>query len=157
MRVNGEGRSLDTRSVDLEVSALPQVHINYVAVVVAALVPMILGAIWYAPGVFGNVWMRLAGKKPEEGQRGALPQAYAMMFIAALALAFVLAHVLQWANATTAIAGVKVSLTVWIGFVLATSAGAYIFEGRPGQLFWLNSGYYGIAIVIMGIILAVWK
>jgi len=135
---------------------MPQVHINYVAIVVAALVPMILGAIWYAPAVFGNVWMQLVGKKPEDLQKGALPQAYAMMFVAALVLAFVLAHVLRWANATTVIGGVKVALTVWIGFVLATSAGGFIFEGRPWKLYWLTNGYQGVALVLMGIILAVW-
>ncbi len=135
---------------------MPQVHINYVAVIVAALVPMILGAIWYAPAVFGNVWMQLVGKKPEDLQKGTLPQAYGMMFVGALVLSFVLAHVLRWANAATAINGVKVALTVWIGFVLATSAGAYVFEGRPAKLYWLNNGYHGIALVIMGVILAVW-
>jgi hypothetical protein len=136
---------------------MPQVPINYVAVVVAALVPMILGAIWYAPAVFGNVWMQLVGKKPEDIRKGALPQAYGMMFVGALVLSFTLAHVLRWANASTAVAGLKVALTMWIGFVLATSAGTYIFEGRPVRLYWLNNGYHGVALVLMGIILAVWK
>lgn len=135
---------------------MPQVHINYVAVVVAALVSMILGAIWYAPPVFGNVWMQLIGKKPEDLQTGAMPQAYAMMFVAALVLSFVLAHVLRWANAMTAIGGVKVALTMWIGFVLTTSAGGFIFEGRPVKLYWLVNGYQGVALVLMGLILAVW-
>lgn len=136
---------------------MPQVQINYVAVVVTALVPMLLGGIWYAPAVFGTVWMQLVGKKPEDVQKGALPRAYGMMFVAALVLAFALAHVLRWANATTALGGLKVALTVWIGFVLATSAGAYIFESRPWRLYWLNNGYHGVGLVLMGIILAVWR
>lgn len=136
---------------------MPQVHLNWVAVVVAALVPMVLGAVWYAPPVFGNVWMHLIDKKPEDLPQGALPRAYALMFVAALVLSFVLAHVLGWANATTAISGLRVALTVWIGFVMATSAGGYIFEGRPAKLYWLNNGFQGVALVIMGIILAVWR
>ena len=135
---------------------MPQVHINYGAVVVAALVSMILGAIWYAPPVFGNVWMQLIGKKPEDLRNGAMPQAYAMMFVAALVLSFVLAHVIRWANATTAIGGVKVAFTMWIGFVLTTSAGGFIFEGRPVKLYWLVNAYQGVTLVIMGLILAVW-
>jgi hypothetical protein len=136
---------------------MPQVSINYLAVVVSALVLMVLGGMWYAPPVFGTAWMRLIGKKPEELQKGALPQAYAMMFISALVLSFALAHVLRWAAATTALSGVKVALAVWIGFVLTTNSGSFIFEGRPAALYWLNTGYYGVGMVIAGIILALWK
>ena len=135
---------------------MSQVHIIYVAVVVAALVPMILGMVWYAPAVFGNVWIQLIGKKPEDLRKDAMPQAYAMMFLAALVLSFVLAHILRWANAMTALGGVKVALTTWIGFVLTTSAGGFVFEGRPIKLYWLQNGYWGGALVIMGIILAAW-
>lgn len=34
---------------------------NFVAIIVAALVPMIIGFIWYHPKVFGNTWMQVAG------------------------------------------------------------------------------------------------
>ena len=32
--------------------------LNWLAVLVAALVYFILGAIWYAPPIFGRAWMR---------------------------------------------------------------------------------------------------
>ncbi len=136
---------------------MPQVSINYVAVVVSALALMVLGAVWYAPPVFGTAWIRLIGKKEEDLQKGALPQAYVMMFVSALVLTFALAHVLRWAGAATAVGGIKVALALWIGFVLTTSAGSLIFEGRPAALYWLNTGYYGVGMIITGIILALWK
>lgn len=136
---------------------MPQVMINYAAVVVSALVLMVLGAVWYAPPVFGNVWMRLIGKKPEDLQKGSMTQAYAMMFISALVLSFGLAHVLRWAGATTAVGGIKVALAVWIAFVLTTNAGSFIFEGRPAALYWLNAGYYGVGMILIGLVLTLWK
>ena len=136
---------------------MPQVAINYVAVVVSALVLVALGALWYAPPVFGNVWMQLIGKKPEDLQKGSPSRAYAMMFISALVLSFALAHVLRWAGATTAVGGIKVALALWIGFVLTTSAGSFIFEGRPAALYWLNNGYYGVGMILIGLILTFWK
>ena len=136
---------------------MQQVSINYLAIVVSALVLMVLGGVWYAPPVFGSAWMRLIGKKPEEVQKGPLPQAYAMMFISALVLSFALAHVLRWAGAATALGGIKVALALWIGFVLTTSSGSFIFEGRPAALYWLNTGYHGVGMIIISIILAVWK
>ncbi len=136
---------------------MPQVSINYVAVVVSALVLMVLGAVWYAPPVFGTVWMRLIGKKPEDIQKGAMSQAYGTMFVSALVLSFALAHVLRWAGAATAVGGIKVALALWIGFVLTTSAGSFVFEGRPAALYWLNAGYHGAGMIIIGVILTLWK
>jgi len=136
---------------------MPQVPINYVAVVVSAIVLMVLGAVWYAPPVFGTMWMRLIAKKPEDVQQGPMPQAYGMMFVSALVLSFALAHVLRWAGAGTAIGGIKVALALWIGFVLTTNAGTFIFEGRPAALYWLNTGYHGVGMIIVGVILALWK
>ncbi len=34
---------------------------NWIALVGAALIPMIVGAIWYNPKVFGTVWMKASG------------------------------------------------------------------------------------------------
>jgi hypothetical protein len=36
-------------------------EINYLAVLVAALVSMVIGGLWYSPLLFGNIWMKLSG------------------------------------------------------------------------------------------------
>ncbi len=135
---------------------MPQVHINYVAVLVAAIINMVIGAIWYSPAVFGTTWMALVGKKPEDLQKGMLPRSYGLMFVAALVLAFVLVTVIRAAHVGTAMGGVKVGIAVWIGFVLTTSSGLVIFEGRPVKLYWLNNGYHAVTLVINGALLAAW-
>jgi hypothetical protein len=38
---------------------------NFTAVLVAALIPLVIGFIWYNPAVFGKVWMRAIGVDPE--------------------------------------------------------------------------------------------
>jgi hypothetical protein len=40
-------------------------EINYLAVIVAAVVAFGLGALWYAPPVLGKRWMQLTGRTPE--------------------------------------------------------------------------------------------
>lgn len=46
-------------------------HFNFLAIVVAALVSMPVGFIWYNPKVFGNVWMREIGvTDPEKMKEG---------------------------------------------------------------------------------------
>jgi len=42
------------------------VDINYVAVVVAALVPMFLGALWYSTALFARPWMQAVDQTQDE-------------------------------------------------------------------------------------------
>ncbi len=45
---------------------MQDVDINYVAVIVTALVPMVLGAVWYSPALFAGPWMRAVGRREDE-------------------------------------------------------------------------------------------
>jgi hypothetical protein len=40
-------------------------HINFWVILLSALVPLVLGFIWYHPKVFGNAWMSASGMSPE--------------------------------------------------------------------------------------------
>ncbi|MEZ4805744.1 MAG: DUF1761 domain-containing protein [Bacteroidia bacterium] len=65
---------------------------NFVAVLVAALIPMIVGMIWYNPKVFGNAWMKSIGvNDAEEMKKGAnMALIFGMSFVFALMLALIL-------------------------------------------------------------------
>ncbi|MBL7881137.1 MAG: DUF1761 domain-containing protein, partial [Chryseobacterium gambrini] len=47
------------------------IQINYWAVFAAALVPLIMGFIWYHPKVFGKAWMKEVGLT-EEKMKGSM-------------------------------------------------------------------------------------
>lgn len=132
-------------------------HVNYPAVLIAAILNMVVGAIWYSPAVFGTKWMELTGKKPGDMQPGSMGKSYGLMFLAALVLAFALAKFVGYLQATTLIGGARAGIWIWIGFVLTTTSGLYIFEGRPAKLYALNNGFHLVSLVIMGALLAVWR
>ena len=46
-------------------TTIMSVSINYLAVLVAGFIPMILGSIWYGP-LFGKKWIELMGLTEEE-------------------------------------------------------------------------------------------
>lgn len=48
------------------------VHFNLMAVIVAALVTMPIGFIWYNPKVFGNTWMKEIGVTDVEKMKGSI-------------------------------------------------------------------------------------
>jgi len=135
---------------------MPQVQINFLAVVAAAVANMIIASIWYSPGVFGKRWMTLAGIRQEGDMKGAGP-AYAAAFVVALILAYVLAHFVGYTQAHTLGDGLQLGFWVWLGFVATTSAGDYIFGGRPRPLYVLNNGYQLVTLLINGVLLALWR
>jgi hypothetical protein len=68
-------------------------NVNMLILLVAALVPLLTGFIWYHPKVFGNSWMKLAGITEEKMQGANM----AKIFIATFILSFFLAFGLQFA------------------------------------------------------------
>jgi len=133
---------------------LQDVDINWIAVIVAALVPMALGAVWYSPALFVSPWMRAVGKTQEDlsgARRG-----YAVAAAGALVMAYVLARIVDYAGATTIGDGLVVGLLAWAGFVLTTMAVNGIFAGRSLSLYLIDGGYHGVSLLVMGAILAIW-
>ena len=41
-------------------------ELNFLAILVAAIVPLFIGFIWYGPMLFQNAWMREAGMTEEK-------------------------------------------------------------------------------------------
>lgn len=65
-------------------------EINFVAVFVAALLPMVLGYLWYSPWLFGNAWMRASGLSEEQAKSGNPAIIYGVSLLFSLMLAYVM-------------------------------------------------------------------
>lgn len=138
---------------------MPDVNINWVAVIVAAAINMGAGALWYSPMVFGKEWMKLIGKKMEdmEKMRSQAGPGYGIAAVGALIQAFVLAHFVQYTGATTFWQGLATGFWLWLGFVAVTIALGIIFEGRSWKLWKINAGYFFVVLLITGGLLAAWR
>lgn len=71
-------------------------HLNFLAIVVAALIPNIIGFIWYNPKVFGNAWMKETGLTfdPETARKGMFK-----ILIISLILCFMIAFYMTMSGA----------------------------------------------------------
>ncbi len=136
-------------------------HLNYLAVIVAALIPMIVGALWYSPALFAKRWLALMGKTDEEVRRGGAGKAYALSFVASLVMSFVLAHFIHYTFAYTqasgGLGGFKIAFWAWLGFVITTGSSSVLFEGRRSGLYFLSMGYYLVSMLLMGLVLGAWR
>lgn len=138
---------------------MPQVEVNYLAVLVAAIASMVLGALWYSPMLFGSKWVKLMGwtQQEMEKRKKGMGKSYGIAFVGSLVMAYVLAIFIAWAGAASVAAGVQVGFWVWLGFLATTGLGTILWEGRPKELYAINTGYELVQLLVMGAILAVWK
>lgn len=135
--------------------------VNYLAIFVAGLIPMILGSIWYGP-LFGKKWMELEGKTEEELRAGFNPlKSYGVTFLFALLMGYVQLHVLNaFSDAyglTGVMAGVQGGFWIWLGFVVTIGWQQVAFSGQNIVLWLINSLYNLTALMAMGALLSVWK
>lgn len=131
-------------------------RIDYPAVVIAAVVHFVIGAVWFwalmDPGLAG------VGKTSVDLAREGSP---VLAYIVAFASDLVLAWVLCWAILATGhqslSGGMMIGVSLWLGFVATTSATEYVFEARPLELFTVSAGYPLVGMLIMGALLGAWK
>ena len=128
-------------------------EVNYIAVVLGAVLNMILGALWYGP-VFGKLWLKLIGKKAEEIQ--SKPWLYILSFIGAFLAAMVLALVVRAFGSVGFSGGVLAGLVVWLGFVATVTLTYTIFEGPPLSVWLLFAAYQLVIFLVEGGVFAVW-
>ena len=139
---------------------VPTVVINYSAVLVAAIISMILGIVWYSPALFGRSWMQSAGLSRADVARAkkkGMTRAYVLAFIGSLVMSFVLAHLIRYTTATTLTDGFQTGFWVWLGFATPLLLGSTLWEGRPWKFYLINSAYYLLSLLVMGGLLALWQ
>lgn len=135
---------------------MPQVTINYLAVLLAGVANMAIGMLWYSPAMFAKTWMASLGKTPEDFKQSSAGPIYVMNTVASLVTAYVLAMVIKIANEGTAIGGAKLGVWMWLGFVVMTILPTYLYEMRPKKPYFLYISYQLISFIVMGMILAIW-
>jgi hypothetical protein len=138
---------------------MPTVDINWLAVIVAAAINMIVGALWYSNRLVAREWMKLVGKKAEDmdKMRSQAGPGYAIAAVGALIQTWVLAHFVQYTGATTFWRGLVTGFWLWLAFVGVTLAVGLIFEGRSWHLWKINAGYFLVVLLINGGLLAAWR
>jgi Protein of unknown function (DUF1761) len=138
--------------------------LNYLAIVVTAIVIFMLGGLWYSPVGFSKRWVALQGKTVEQMRAEAavanMPLLYVSAVITSLLIALVMGVLMMHFAAVmpvNAAHGAIFGFVCWLGFAASTSYATAVFSGNPKQLWLINSMYNLVSFVVAGIILAVWR
>jgi len=127
-------------------------QINWLAVLVAGIVHLVSGLIWFQPMIFGTLWTKLSGKSLDPAVRW-IPAG----IIAHLVMSLILAVVVYLANATDVLSGILIGILMWIGFIVPILTGELIWEKIPFKLFLIRIANQLVGFCISGAILAVWR
>jgi hypothetical protein len=134
--------------------------VNVWAALVAALAGTAAGMLWYSPLLFAKPWMALMGysdrSKMPESQKDSAPS-HVMLLIARIVSAIILGKVIEVANVTTALYGMKIGFAVWLGFVTTVQLTYALFGRQPIKLYLINTGYLLVSYLAMGAVLGAWR
>ncbi len=133
---------------------------NYVAVLVAGIISMIIGGFWYSPAGFGKTWVKLSGmtnKQLSHAKKKGMAWSYVFAFVAALLTNWVFAQVLTLSGATSVSIGMLVGFSLWLGFIATTLLSSLLWEQKPLRLYLINAGHYLLVFLINGALLSVWQ
>jgi hypothetical protein len=133
------------------------IRLNWVAVLVAAIVSFLFEALWFS--VFMNDWLAGVGRTREWLVASGLNPSiqYATAIVCSIIVAAVLSICIQASGEQTARRGVLCGAVIWFGFIATSWAKAYIFEVRTLQIYAIYTGYYLIELILIGAIVGAWK
>ncbi|MYD42264.1 MAG: DUF1761 domain-containing protein [Gammaproteobacteria bacterium] len=129
-------------------------ELNWLAIIVAALVSFAIGYPWYGP-IFGKAWLAALGKTADEIEPS--PKPFIISIVTTLVTAFVMAVLIACLGIQTWYDGAILGLAVGIGFIAASNVSDAAFCGWSWNLVMIQSSYRIVYSVVTGIILGVWQ
>ena len=139
---------------------------NWLAILVSALIPLIIGSIWYHPKVFGTAWMHATGITEEKIKKMSPSKAYIVAVLLSVVLSFYLYINVLIGGPDDMRHGQEIYLTfkhgaahgaflgIFVGVpILATNA---IFEMKSAKYIFINVFYWIVSLALMGGVLNGW-
>jgi hypothetical protein len=147
---------------------MENMHVNWVAIIVAVVANFVLGFIWYTP-LFGKVWGREMGMKMDQKPPASvLVKGMVFMIIGNFLMALVFAfNIMAWdprtwgQEAPVEMAPMDTALAAafftWLGFFLPTDLSTVAWEMKSWKLFFINTCYHLLSLIVVALILIYMK
>lgn len=143
---------------------MENIHVNVLAIIIATIANFVLGFIWYTP-LFGKAWGKEMGFNMEQKPpASALIKGMVFMVIGNFLMAFVFAHNMaawdpqSWGQPPSPMSPSANALTAafftWLGFFFPVDLGAVAWENKSWKLFFINTGYHFVSLLVVALILA---
>ncbi|MGH2446297.1 MAG: DUF1761 domain-containing protein [Candidatus Limnocylindria bacterium] len=135
-------------------------ELNWLAVIVGAIIYFVLGALWYAPFFLGRAWQRSIGWDPERQSPEMNPTTYLVPLIAYVVMAVVVGLLAAGTGTDTLGEGIVLGLVLGIGLSLMhTLVDATFDPNKPHPWTWfaINGTYHALGIFIVAVVVSLWQ
>jgi hypothetical protein len=134
-------------------------HINWLAVLVAAIAYFILGALWYSKGLFGTKWAQLvkldmSNPNLKKGMGGMMITTFVLILIICFGLEVL---IIKFNFLQELSYGIKLGLFTGLAFATTAVSINYVYENKPTNLYLITNGYHILGQVIAATILVLWR
>ena len=140
--------------------------VNFLAILVAAIAGFGVGAIWYSPFAFGNLWLKYNPVPEEKFQHGPGAKPFIIGFVCTFVQAWVFALFLGWLTSSSMgavmfrgemISGaIWAGTLMWLGFTACTSLCDAQFSSKPVGAWAIDGAHRLAATLVMAVILGFW-
>lgn len=130
---------------------------NWFAAVGAGFVYFILGAIWFAPGVFGTHWRASLGVADDFQPS---PLAIASTLATCLITAVIAGALTQWTGADGFLDGLVLGIVLGLGVsgaILAAVAAVGLVVAKPVVWSIITGGYHAVGLIIATVFVSIWS
>lgn len=121
---------------------------DYLAVVIAAVLYVLIGFVWYSKYFFAREWEKLAGLKAIELKNNKWPLFWDC--VVALVTAYAIAFFENSLGVTTVADGVYTGFCFWLGFVATTQLSGAVWMRAHPKLFFIDTGFRLVSFLVMG-------
>ena len=140
-----------------------ELKINMLAILVAVVVNFFLGFLWFGP-LFGKKWGKEMGYDPNmKPDKKVMAKGMIFMIIGNFLFAWVFAHnIAAWRfvpgiNDMSPLSNALMSaIFTWLGFYFPGQLGATVWENKSWKLFFINTGYSLVSLLVVALILTHW-
>lgn len=132
-------------------------HAPWLQIIVSAVVYFGIGAVWYAPPVFGNYWgaAHKIDMTNKDEARKQMPRLFATTFVLTFLMVLVLGLLFAKMGTVKCVPGIEAGLCI-SGFIAAALGINYSYLQKPFKLWVIDSGYHAVGLALSGAILAAW-
>lgn len=135
-------------------------HVNWLAVLVAALAYFLLGAIWYSKALFAPKWAALVGidmANPDPNMKKGLATMMLGSFVLIAITCIALGILVVRMDLFILSSGIKLGALTGLCFATTAVSISFIYEKRPTALYFIDCGYHVAGHLAAAIILVMWR
>jgi hypothetical protein len=135
-------------------------QVNWLALIIGALVYFALGAVWFTPVLFARPWQRAIGWDESRATPEMNPMSYALPAVLYVIVAIATAMLAVATGSNSIGEGLLLGLVIGIGYAVTLTGVEAVFDpNKPQPWVWfaITGAYHLIGFVIVAVLVSIWR